>query len=851
MIEHGVPLRSRSFWLASSAILYVCAAVLQQGDLGLSGVFACLALPACLAEIWRRTDARLRKDELPSPVALSSARLSGFGFCLWLAARMAKEGSAAFDLAANLGSAFCVVGALLCLAKMPVLRGLMVAHQRARSIDSAIFASLIWGLALAAPIARLLSGPHEYRLDPFLIDYATTAASVASLLILVSAAHRARVLRKLELGASDRAVGAWTVSLAATLCCVPAALLDLSAPDRLVAVFAGLASLGTVWSCTVVDPAVVSGRLRVLVAFLLVGTPIALLAGWLARNSPHSAGFWALTGSLVAVAAGAWVRSVASPLGPDQSRWLEACHKAQSAALEPHPDDALKGVLDHLQFATGNAEYRAEFWRIDPPQMLYVDVAGYLHTEVGHLPPSLLALAHSEPERTIRTEVVREMQVRRPDCRELYAWLDARQISCATALLDFDGFQGALILPAVRRKSPLALEEARALRRLADRISSLFTVSAALVRAQAREQQSRTVQNQLEAAISKLSERLELESNRNRNYTEYRARPIRHSAYSPVARQCQRELQEMAANSRAICVESPPGVDPIPWLAETHLRSKRSGGPFVNVDASTDDARLLLDHPDGLGLYRLARGGVLFILHFDSLSQSIQESLLQLSAEETHEALPHEQFVQDKFDPNKSTTRTSDEENCPDDTQELASTNNDLSDITDITQIAEKSAIEIPHSPISVEPVSKSSSIQLAQAGHAITSFQLWIGLSTNINAALEQGRISRSVFNYVGKNACTLPTLEQRPEDLRSLIFEAAARSGAREPSGEPIGVSPGAMRALLEYSWPGNESELLAVVQRCAWQTKGKLISLEDVLNALPTVFSKQLRQKGTDWV
>ncbi len=61
------------------------------------------------------------------------------------------------------------------------------------------------------------------------------------------------------------------------------------------------------------------------------------------------------------------------------------------------------------------------------------------------------------------------------------------------------------------------------------------------------------------------------------------------------------------------------------------------------------------------------------------------------------------------------------------------------------------------------------------------------------------------------------LPTLVERPEDLRALSLEALARAGL-EKDGRPLGLDTSALRLLSDHDWPGNDRELEDVLSRAA---------------------------------
>jgi transcriptional regulator of acetoin/glycerol metabolism len=64
----------------------------------------------------------------------------------------------------------------------------------------------------------------------------------------------------------------------------------------------------------------------------------------------------------------------------------------------------------------------------------------------------------------------------------------------------------------------------------------------------------------------------------------------------------------------------------------------------------------------------------------------------------------------------------------------------------------------------------------------------------------------------------------------LRALVLDLASRH-LRGAERAPLGVERGALQALLDYSWPGNDAELRDVLVRAATVTTGPLITLPDL--------------------
>jgi len=60
-----------------------------------------------------------------------------------------------------------------------------------------------------------------------------------------------------------------------------------------------------------------------------------------------------------------------------------------------------------------------------------------------------------------------------------------------------------------------------------------------------------------------------------------------------------------------------------------------------------------------------------------------------------------------------------------------------------------------------------------------------------------------------------TLPRLRDRPEDLRAILTDRLAREGLRS-RGRPVGIDHAAYARLVDYEFPGEDVELIAIAQR-----------------------------------
>jgi hypothetical protein len=622
----AVPFRERSYWLAAAAIAYTCVGAMPSASRPIVPLLALFVLPVWLAEVWRRTANAKHGERHLDSVALSALRACHFGAALWVAARLGAPGRAAYDAVANLGTAIAAVAAQVALARMPSEGGLLAPPPATRSLDAAAFAGFLWGIAIALPGTRALFPASNVLLDPLAIDYATTTASVGSLLVFIAAAFRLRIERRLEIGAADRVRGAFALALTAFFAAVPAAAFDIASPDRLLpcAVLAG--ALACTWTATTREPTTVSKALRGVLAIMILGVPAALFVAVAARAFPDHAAPITLIGSVIAIGVGLVARDVARPLGPEQSRWLDAILQASDGALQPDPDTAIRSALDALRGATGDPNARPLLFRNDPGEVLSVDVAGYLHVDKADAPERLYDLALGEPERTLRTDVLRALEVRRPDVRPLLAWMEAREAFSLTVILDDEGPIGFLLLARGSRELPMTLEEARALRLLTDRLSALFSVSSALARSRQRELAATRHATTVDAERTRLERIIDSASSRHHASAELLARPVRTAAYSPAARFAIHEVERAGATGEPLALVTRSGIDAAAWAAIAHAASPGHGGPLVVVDgaisAEHDEARW--QDPANSPL-ALADGGTLVVLDVAALPLVVQE----------------------------------------------------------------------------------------------------------------------------------------------------------------------------------------------------------------------------------
>jgi hypothetical protein len=640
---HSTRIYDRSYFLATGVVLYVALAACRAVGFSWPAYALLAGAPLWLAWIWRFTRRSLGSEVAQVEVsALGALRVSALGAAVWLAARLCAPGRPGLDLAANLGLGAAIVAANVALARIPAREGLIQPPRSARSLDAAAFSALLWGIASALAAGRLIWRGPSALLDPVATDYATNAASIASVLELSAAALRLRGIRRLELGVLERARGAVVICLGALLLALPLALLDLAAPYHALPAGALAAGLACAWVAALRDPTLISRALRGGFLVLALGAPLALGTGALVARLPERAGLIALCGSALALLVGVLGRSGAWPLAPAELRRLKVLDAAARAGLRADPSMAVLTVLESLQGLEQTIRTRPELWRIDPAEMLRADVAGYLHIEAGAPPDEVYALAQSEPERLLRREVLAELEVRRPEVRAALTWLEARDAFAVGLVCEEQGPIGLLLLPQGSRRGPATLAEARAIRELCDRLSTVLGVSSALSRARSREAEALARVEKLEQERSRLETRIVGQTRHRDSVAEVLADGVRVATYGTRARRTLRELERHAAGARDVSLEVPVGVDALAWACAYHQTGTGRTGPLVVSDATT-----AVTHPPAYWSHetdaptRRADGGTLVVLHVTALPEPAQLALAHaLSARSAQGARP-------------------------------------------------------------------------------------------------------------------------------------------------------------------------------------------------------------------
>jgi DNA-binding NtrC family response regulator len=99
-----------------------------------------------------------------------------------------------------------------------------------------------------------------------------------------------------------------------------------------------------------------------------------------------------------------------------------------------------------------------------------------------------------------------------------------------------------------------------------------------------------------------------------------------------------------------------------------------------------------------------------------------------------------------------------------------------------------------------------------------------------NLRTALEQGTFREDLYYRLNVVPIDIAPLRERKEDIPELVNLFVSRFAG--DSGKPVeGISPEAMKLLVNYHWPGNVRELQNIIERACALAKGTTIEVADI--------------------
>jgi hypothetical protein len=595
--------------------LYVCATAVWVADrIGLRGL-ACIVASLVLAVSAARRERR-------------ASRVAGWGFAIVVASLASGTPNRWLDAMGALGAGACALAARWALAHVVSTPGLATRTARSPRIEM-----LLLGIAWVLPLASALESP---RAAPLARDDAAWATGVAglTLVLLLVTGWIEMERRTLEMGVASRLGGAMGLVATAALLAAGLGYTRTEPAENIGRMAVALSSAAVVWLALHADGVAVAKASRRTLVLAFVGGAIAIVGGSMAGGRVGDAGFIAMATAIVTLVIGAVAPWLEEPLRPERGVLLDAIAAAHAKLLHDEPDEALREVLVALRAAGGPQSTSPEIWTFSPTRVATVDAAGYLSDKEAEIVDGIVAVASLEPEAAVRTDVLESLLVRRADLRAIYRWLEVRGALSATIVTRAGEVEGLLVLPQANRELPLSLEEARALKELADALAAACFARSAAHRARDREHGLILRADAAEEATERLRHELDLHVGRHALAAGRLARPAAVGIYSATSRLALEAIERRAGASAPTALVAPSGVDAVPYLARAHLSGPRATSPFVLVDCTQAREHDVERWSDARSSpLALADGGALVLLDVGALPLDVQRLVARALSE--------------------------------------------------------------------------------------------------------------------------------------------------------------------------------------------------------------------------
>jgi DNA-binding NtrC family response regulator len=99
-----------------------------------------------------------------------------------------------------------------------------------------------------------------------------------------------------------------------------------------------------------------------------------------------------------------------------------------------------------------------------------------------------------------------------------------------------------------------------------------------------------------------------------------------------------------------------------------------------------------------------------------------------------------------------------------------------------------------------------------------------------DLRAALEDGTFREDLYYRLNVVPIDIPPLREHKEDIPDLLNLFLSRLG--DESGKIIdGISPEALRLMMDYHWPGNVRELQNIIERASALSAGSMLEVADI--------------------
>lgn len=445
--------------------------------------------------------------------------------------------------------------------------------------------------------------------------------------------------RRLELGVPPRALASAGGAGAGLILGVTFALAGVAPADASAALGGTITAVIVVRVARAKNPIALAKTARRALTLVLFGGPVAALAAISVEGRMTNAGAVALVLSAVAVVVGALSPRLEEPFLPVKGILIDALTDAREATREREAREAMANALMRIREACASgmgptAAPSPELWLLHPTRVFTVNAAGYLHERSAELPAGIFDVALGEPYGTLRTSVLRALEVRRADLRPLLAWLQQRDALFATVIAESDDPDGLLVVPAGARSEELTLEEASAAKLVANAFVAVSQAESAKARHLARELDLQRRIDELDEQTSRLTHTIDLSASRNVLAAARLARPATIGIYSAASRMAYDALERRISQDAPLVLIARAGIDPVPYVARAHLAGPRKDGPLVVVDGTSSREHDLERWTDPKSSpIALADRGLLVLVDGPALPRDVQVLISRAVAE--------------------------------------------------------------------------------------------------------------------------------------------------------------------------------------------------------------------------
>jgi sigma-54 specific flagellar transcriptional regulator A len=112
-----------------------------------------------------------------------------------------------------------------------------------------------------------------------------------------------------------------------------------------------------------------------------------------------------------------------------------------------------------------------------------------------------------------------------------------------------------------------------------------------------------------------------------------------------------------------------------------------------------------------------------------------------------------------------------------------------------------------------------------------------------DLEEAIKDGHFREDLFYRLNVFPVELPPLRERLDDIDSLLGNILSK--CEQSDIQPVEISPGAIRVLKQYNWPGNIRELANLIERLCVLYPGGKVDIAD----LPTQYIAKARLRDSD--